>query len=275
MQPNGNLWIDPVDRTCPDATFDPQRDVVRQAAARGPPDAGIAGTAHGLLSANIMKVTTVSELTIDGRMTLGHGQSSKRLFDFYGHDLRQWFHAERAAHDAIMVGAGTVRIDNPELTVRHVAGQNPLRVIPTNGEDIPLDSHILTDGHPTLFAVPDSLTDAAQDRLAAFPGVRFMTCGEQSVDLARLAIGLAARGIARLMVEGGSRLLHGLFAAGLVDRIIIKHIPVISGAPDAPIFLAAAAGSAVGDLSRWHPVEWRLIGGVGVSVYEPLKGTGP
>ena len=220
-----------------------------------------------------MKITTFSELTIDGRMTLGHGLSSKALFDFYGAELRQWFHGERAAHDAIMVGAGTVRTDNPELTVRHVIGRNPLRVIPTNDGNIPSGSHILNDGHPTLFAVPRNLPDVVRNRLAAHPGVNLMDCGEIAVDLKEVATGLSARGVGSLMVEGGSRLLHGLFAAGLVNRIVIKHIPVISGAVDAPTYLAAYAGSLGMALSRWQVVDWRLIGGIGVSIYEPLKGT--
>lgn len=220
-----------------------------------------------------MRITTFSELTIDGRMTLGHSLSSKALFDFYGAELRQWFHAERAAHDAIMVGAGTVRADNPELTVRHVTGRNPLRVVPTQDGNIPAGSHILTDGLPTLFAVPQSLPDTARDRLIAHPSVSLMDCGKTTVDLKQATEGLAARGIGSLMVEGGSRLLYGLFAARLVNRIVIKHIPVISGALDAPTFLAADAGSPVMTLSRWQVVDWRLIGGVGVSIYEPLKGT--
>lgn len=218
-----------------------------------------------------MKITTFSEVTIDGRMTLGRGQSSKQLFDYYGPALRAWFHTERAANDAIMVGAATVRADNPELTVRHAPGRNPLRVIPTNDGNIPVDSHILTDGLPTLFAVPKNLTGAAKDRLLAAPGISLITCGATSVDLVLLKHALAARGIARLMVEGGSRLLHNLLAAGLVDRIVIKHIPVLSGAVDAPTFLAQSLGSVVVPLTRWQVVDWRLIGGVGVSVYEPLK----
>lgn len=222
-----------------------------------------------------MKVTTFSEVTIDGRMTLGRGQSSRQLFDHYGPVLREWFHAERAAHDAIMVGAATVRADNPKLTVRHAPGQNPLRVIPTNDGRIPAHSHILTDGHPTLFAVPESLTGAVRDRLMAVPGVDLMFCGEVTVDLALLVQALAGRAVARLMVEGGSRLLHGLLAAGLVDRIVIKHIPVISGSVDAPAFLVQGPDGAQVPLSRWQVVDWRLIGGVGVSIYEPQKGASP
>ncbi len=94
------------------------------------------------------KLTTFSELTIDGGLTPTPGGSSKALFACYGVLLQQWFHAKRAAHDAIMVGAGTVRADDPELTIRHVPGANPLPVIPTNDGDLPDDAHVLREGLP-------------------------------------------------------------------------------------------------------------------------------
>ncbi len=211
-----------------------------------------------------MKVTTFSELTIDGKLTLTRGGSSKALFDFYGAEMGRWFHAQRAAHDAIMVGAGTVRADDPELTVRHVAGPSPLRVIPTNDGAIPPSSHILTDGRPTLFAIPAALSAEVRTRLSTHDGIAFMECGAMTVDLRLLTQGLARRGIGSLMVEGGSRILHGLFAARLVNRIVIKHIPVIAGATDAPTYLEGASM----DLSRWQVVEWMVIGNVGVAIYE-------
>jgi riboflavin-specific deaminase-like protein len=220
------------------------------------------------------KLTTFSELTIDGRLTLTPGGSSKALFAYYGLPLHQWFHAQRAAHDAIMVGSGTVRADNPELTVRYVAGANPLRVIPTNDGYLPDDAHVLRDGYPTLLAVPDDLPAAVAERLSG-GAVELMRCGPGRVDLRLLLAGLAARGVKSLMVEGGSRLLAGLFAAGLVDRIVIKHIPVIAGC-----HLGQSAGSPFLDcvdiglpLSRWQVMDWQVIGGVGVSVYEPMAGT--
>ncbi len=211
-----------------------------------------------------MKITAFSELTIDGRMTLTRGGSSKALFDFYGDEMRTWFHQQRAAHDAIMVGAGTVRADDPELTVRHVKGPSPLRVIPTTDGNIPADCHLLNDGLPTLFAVPAALPDDVRQALMRHDGIEVMDCGKAHVDLAELKAGLARRGIATLMVEGGSTLLRGLLGGNLVDRIVIKHIPVIAGCTSAPTYLE---GSDIA-LSRWHIIDWRLIGGVGVAMYE-------
>ena len=215
-----------------------------------------------------MIVTAFSELSIDGRMTVTAGGSSKAMFEHYGPELGRWFHAQRAAHDAIMVGAGTVRADDPELTVRHVAGRDPVRVVPTRDGAIPAQSTILTDGRPTWFGVPDDLPAEARRGLLAHPGIELLDCGPGGVDLHRLLARLEERGIGSLMVEGGSRLLAGLFAAGLINRIVIKHIPIITGATDAATYLARDGAAPPVPFSRWRVAEWVMIGGVGVSIYE-------
>ena len=216
------------------------------------------------------QITTVSELTIDGKMSLGDGGSSKDLFAFYGEDLRAWFHQQRAQHDAIMVGAGTVRNDDPELTVRYADGPNPLRIVPSSDGRLPLDARLLNDGHPTLVVVSYRARDEDVAALAAKPVVEVIRCGDDRVDLAALMDILDARGIRTLMVEGGSHLLHSLFDAGLVSRIVIKHIPVVSGALDAPTYLGADDGRARLSLSRWTLTDLFAKSGVGVSIYQPL-----
>jgi 5-amino-6-(5-phosphoribosylamino)uracil reductase/2,5-diamino-6-(ribosylamino)-4(3H)-pyrimidinone 5'-phosphate reductase len=219
----------------------------------------------------MVEVTTLSELTIDGKLSLGAGVSSKVLFDFYGDELRQWFHIQRAQRDAIMVGAGTVRADDPELTVRYAEGPNPLRVVPANLGLLPLNSRILNDGGATLVAVSNRAPMSAVEALAAKPNVEVVRCGEERVDLARLMKVLRGRGVRTLIAEGGSRLLHSLFEAGVVSQIIIKHIPVITGSPDAPTYLRPEASSRALSLSRWRLTDWFVKGGVGVSIYRPLE----
>jgi 5-amino-6-(5-phosphoribosylamino)uracil reductase/2,5-diamino-6-(ribosylamino)-4(3H)-pyrimidinone 5'-phosphate reductase len=216
------------------------------------------------------RITTLSELTIDGKLSLGSGGSSKDLFAFYGDDLRAWFHAQRALHDAIMVGAGTVRSDDPELTVRHAPGANPLRIVPSSDGRLPLDARLLNDGLPTLVAVSNQAEDEAVATLAAKPGVEVVRCGDARIDLRELMRLLDSRGIKTLMVEGGSRLLHSLFEAGLVSRIVIKHIPIISGALEAPSYLSADQSGSALSLSRWELTDLSMKSGVGVSVYQPL-----
>jgi riboflavin-specific deaminase-like protein len=217
-----------------------------------------------------MQITTLSELTIDGKLSLGPGTSSKDLFDFYGDELRAWFHAQRAANDAIMVGAGTVRADDPELTVRYAPGPSPLRVVPSSDGDLPLDARIFNDGRPTLVAVPREAPAAAVAALEAKPAVQVIRCGDRHVELRELMDVLQDRGVNSLIAEGGSRLLHSLFAADLVGRIIIKHIPIIAGSAEAPTYLRAGEGAPPLCLSRWRLADLFAKSGVAVSIYEPL-----
>ncbi|HXA37380.1 MAG TPA: dihydrofolate reductase family protein [Phenylobacterium sp.] len=218
----------------------------------------------------MIDITTLSELTIDGKLSLGPGASSKDLFDFYGDELRSWFHEQRALHSAIMVGAGTVRSDDPELTVRYFEGPNPLRVVPTSMGDIPLDSKLLNDGGATLVAVSHRAPAEVVAALAAKPNVEVVRCGASRVDLAELMDVLYALGIRSMIAEGGSRLLHSLFEADMVSRIIIKHIPVISGALGAPTYLRPVSGRSRLSLSRWRLADMFVKSGVGVSIYTPF-----
>jgi riboflavin-specific deaminase-like protein len=216
----------------------------------------------------MIEITTLSELTIDGKLALHRASSSKELFDYSGDELKAWFHSQRALCDAIMVGANTVRVDDPQLTVRYAAGNSPLRVIPSSDGLLPLTSALLNDGLPTLVATAKTAQAATVAALSAKPGVEVICCGETEVDLVALMAVLARRGIRRLIVEGGSTLLSSLFGQDLVSRIIIKHIPIISGDPDAPTYLTLTPkdGLSLG-VSRWRMDEWFVKGGIGVSIY--------
>lgn len=216
----------------------------------------------------MIEITTLSELTIDGKLALHRASSSKELFDYSTEELKAWFHGQRAMCDAIMVGANTVRVDDPLLTVRHVDGPNPLRVIPSSDGLLPLTSALLSDGLPTLVATSRTAQAATVAALVAKPGVEVVRCGETEVDLAALMGILAARGVRSLIVEGGSTLLASLFGHDLVSRIIIKHIPIISGDPEAPTYLTLAPRPGLNlGISRWRMDDWFVKGGIGVSIY--------
>ncbi|WP_438748305.1 RibD family protein [Pararhizobium sp. O133] len=218
----------------------------------------------------MVEITTLSELTIDGKLSLGPKASSKDLFDFYESDLRVWFHEQRASHAAIMVGSGTVISDDPELTVRHAPGPNPLRIIPSSTGRLPLDAKLLNDGLATIVVVSRMAKIVDVEALAMKPNVEVLECGESSIDLVALMDILDGRGIKSMIVEGGSRLLHSLHQAGLVNRIIIKHIPVITGSTEAPSYMNPYALGGAFDLSRWRLVECFSKGGIAVTIYEPL-----
>lgn len=216
----------------------------------------------------MIEVTTLTEVTLDGRLALSRNGSSKDLFQYYEGVLSSWFHEQRANHDAIMVGAETVRADDPLLTVRHAEGVNPLRVIPTSSGNIPLKANVLSDGNPTLLAIGKSVPARFREELQRRPWVEVIECGEHAVDLVRLMRVLEERGVRRLVVEGGSQLLHSLFGADLVSRMIIKHIPVVSGALEAPSYLEAYKGAPAVPRSKWKLIDLFAKSGVAVTIYE-------
>ena len=216
----------------------------------------------------MIEITTLSELTIDGKLALHRASSSKELFDYSTDELKAWFHGQRALCDAIMVGANTVRVDDPSLTVRYAPGRNPLRVIPSSDGLLPLTSALLNDGQPTLVATGVAAQPATVAALAAKSNVEVIRCGGSEVDLVALMEVLAARGVRTLIVEGGSTLLSSLFGQDLVSRIIIKHIPIISGDPEAPTYLTLTPRPGLNlGVSRWRMDEWFVKGGIGVSIY--------
>jgi 5-amino-6-(5-phosphoribosylamino)uracil reductase/2,5-diamino-6-(ribosylamino)-4(3H)-pyrimidinone 5'-phosphate reductase len=216
----------------------------------------------------MVEITTLSELTIDGKLALHRTASSKELFDYSTEELKTWFHGQRALSDAIMVGANTVRVDDPLLTVRHAAGRSPWRIVPSSDGLLPLESALLNDGLRTLVATSKRASPETKQALAAKPGVEVVTCGEDEVHLPSLMAILDVRGVKSLIVEGGSTLLHSLFGEDLVSKIIIKHIPIISGDPDAPTYLTLTPRPGLNlGVTRWRMEEWFVKGGMGVSIY--------
>jgi len=179
-------------------------------------------------------VLVVSEVTIDGKLTLAKGISSKEIMKLMDDEANRYLHQIRAECDGIMVGANTVRIDNPNLTVRYVDGENPIRVIPTSTGDIPLNSNVLnTDVAPTVIAVSER---APEEKIEAFKerGAKVIVAGREKVDFVELLKKLKEMGIEKLMVEGGSSVNWELIKNDLVDEIRLIHLPVVVGGDDVP-----------------------------------------
>ncbi len=179
-------------------------------------------------------ILIVSEVTIDGKLTLAKGVSSKEIMKLMDEEANKYLHRIRAECDGIMVGANTVRIDNPNLTVRYVEGKNPIRVIPTSSGNIPLDANVLnTNVAPTVIAVSERVP---ADRIKAFKkkGAEVVVAGKERIDFVELLKKLKSMGIEKLMVEGGSSVNWELIRNDLVDEIRLIHLPVVVGGDDVP-----------------------------------------
>ncbi|HOZ43586.1 MAG TPA: dihydrofolate reductase family protein [Methanoculleus sp.] len=195
-------------------------------------------------------VLMMSEITVDGKLTLRRGASSKILMKYMAPETEILLHRTRAECDAIMVGANTIRIDNSFLTVRLVEGKSPLRVIPSNRGDIPPDAHILGPDARTIIAVSRAAPAEKVARLRE-SGVDVVVVGEGQVNLPELMRILKADyNVSRMMIEGGPTLNWSMLNHRLVDEIRLIHLPFIVGGADTPSLVGGMHIETENDMIR-------------------------
>jgi diaminohydroxyphosphoribosylaminopyrimidine deaminase/5-amino-6-(5-phosphoribosylamino)uracil reductase len=181
-------------------------------------------------------VTLKLATSLDGRIATGRGESQW----ITGPPARERAHALRAAHDAIMVGTGTVLADDPQLTCRlpGLAHRSPVRVVIDRHLRIPLTARLISDARavPTwVLTLPAA--DAARRRAFLCAGATVIDIDPGSDGNGSLAAALAAlgeRGITRLLVEGGGHLAAAFARAGLIDRLVWVHAPMLIGGEGIP-----------------------------------------
>lgn len=140
--------------------------------------------------------------TLDARTSIPNGPRW-----ITGEAARVRVHQLRAESDAIVVGANTVLVDNPELTVRHVDGPSPRRIVLSRSTPLPADAKI----HP---------------------------CLEWNGEIETLLDSLGKEGVIQLMVEGGPTIATEFHRRGLVNKYVFHVAPIVSGSDSAPgVFL--------------------------------------
>jgi diaminohydroxyphosphoribosylaminopyrimidine deaminase / 5-amino-6-(5-phosphoribosylamino)uracil reductase len=174
-------------------------------------------------------VTVTYAQTLDGRVATATGESKWISCP----DSLRFAHEMRAGHDAVLVGAGTVCKDDPRLTVRHVPGDDPLRVVVDSTLRTPPQAAVLAgDAAPgTVLAVTD-LAPARRRERALSSGATVLGLpadAEGRVDLGALMEELGALGVGSVMVEGGATLITSFLKARLVDRLAVCVAPKILG----------------------------------------------
>lgn len=174
-------------------------------------------------------VTLKYAQTLDGRIatSTGHSRWISSL------PSRRFAHRLRHAHDAVLVGIGTVLCDDPELTVRLVRGKNPLRIVLDSHLRIPLSAKILQeqDQAATLVVATDRAEKETLSRLTDLGIETLLIPADASgrIDLNRLFQELGKRDLASVLVEGGAGILTALLAESLADRLISIIAPKICG----------------------------------------------
>jgi GTP cyclohydrolase II len=165
--------------------------------------------------------------TLDGRIATRSGDSKW----ISGESERRVSHGLRAACDAVLVGAGTVRQDDPQLTVRMVPGATPMRVVLSTRLGVPPTAKVFSDDGPTMvFTTADADSQRRAELRAAGVAVHDVAAGPGGVDLAAALAKLRQAGVRSLMAEGGAGVITSMLAARLVDRLVVSVSPVIIGA---------------------------------------------
>jgi diaminohydroxyphosphoribosylaminopyrimidine deaminase/5-amino-6-(5-phosphoribosylamino)uracil reductase len=153
-------------------------------------------------------------------------------------EARAVAHELRAAHDAILVGAGTIRADDPRLTVRDSKRRpvrQPLRVVLAGRQPLPPDAHVFDQAAATL------TIDDPRGRVAPARALKL----------------LAARGVQSVLVEGGAAIAGAFIKAGLVDRIALFVAPKLLGGG---VSVSAGADLPVAGALRLGPVSVQPVG---------------
>lgn len=171
----------------------------------------------------------------------------------------------RTEFDALMVGIGTVLVDDPRLTVRlpGLLERSPARVILDAGARLPPDSRLLqnieAESPLIVFTGPDAPAERVSALSAAGAKVIAVPNAAGGLDLAAVLSALAEEGYSRVFAEGGSEVAASLVSGDLLDEVVIFRAPVVVG-QDGVRALAGMALSAIERTPRYRAVETAEVG---------------
>ena len=201
-------------------------------------------------------VTLKTAMTLDGRIATSTGESQW----ITGPDARRVVHAMRARHDAVIVGAGTVRADDPRLTVRDMGDRRqPVRVVVSTDLALPLTSQMFAttnDAPVYLCHGPADASAFVRQGAVSLPSKLI----DGRVDVRDALAQLADRGVTRVFCEGGGGLAASLLDAGLVDRLEVFQAGKAIGADGIP-GVAAFGVTTLAAAPCFKLVGTRAIGG--------------
>ncbi|WP_238384220.1 bifunctional diaminohydroxyphosphoribosylaminopyrimidine deaminase/5-amino-6-(5-phosphoribosylamino)uracil reductase RibD [Teichococcus vastitatis] len=186
------------------------------------------------LARNLPMLTLKLATTLDGRIATRSGESQW----ITGPAARRAAHVLRGRHDAVLVGSGTVLADDPELSCR-IAGYAPVptvRVVADARLRTPPEARLFRGGGPVWIATRPGHSGASLEALRRVGAelIEVPPAAGPGLDVPALLRALAARGLTRVLSEGGAALAAGLLRAGLVDRLAWFHAPAVMGGDGRP-----------------------------------------
>jgi diaminohydroxyphosphoribosylaminopyrimidine deaminase / 5-amino-6-(5-phosphoribosylamino)uracil reductase len=205
-------------------------------------------------------VTVKFAASLDGKIATASGESRW----ITGPPAREESHRLRQRHDAILVGAGTIVADDPELSNRlPEAARQPLRIVLDSTLRTPAAAKVLAgekNAPPTLVATSPSASEQAAEGLRA-AGAEVVTVGSgERVDLGKLLRLLAERGVLSVLVEGGAEVNGAFFDDGRVDGVVVFLAPLVIGGREAKGAVAGEGARRLADAFRLYNLEVKRLG---------------
>jgi len=204
-------------------------------------------------------------MTADGKIT----SAAREFPEFTSDEDRRTMDRLRAEADVLVVGAGTLRADDPPMYIRDPEMLELRRALgkPAELPVVVVSASLRLDLNARWFRrgerahrIVATVEDGDPERLARLRTVaEVVPCGLGRVDVTALVARLAARGFARVLVEGGGELNWEFVRAGLVDAVHVTVTPVLLGGRDAPTFLEGN-GFAMDERRHLRLADVRRVG---------------
>jgi diaminohydroxyphosphoribosylaminopyrimidine deaminase/5-amino-6-(5-phosphoribosylamino)uracil reductase len=182
--------------------------------------------------------------SLDGFIALPSGESHW----ISGQEDVRHTHRLRSLFDAVVVGAGTVRADNPQLTTRLVEGPSPVRVVIDPARRLSADHRVFSDGPETLvLCAPEA---SGGDKVGQARVVR-VARGDEGLSVRAILTALRERGLRRIFVEGGGVTVSRFLTACALDRLHVTIAPLLVGSGVPAFRLPPTSSLAAGRRFAW------------------------
>ncbi len=203
--------------------------------------------------------------SLDGRIALSNGKSRY----ITSKDSLKKVHELRVRYDSVLVGANTVRTDNPQLTVRFVRGRSPTKIVLDGNLSVPIESKIFAGGRTIIFhrapVVSNSTATLAKIKALRKRGIELMSMPggrSGSLNLDKVLKAVAALDIASVLVEGGAKIFSQFIESGFADKLHLFIAPKILGSG-----LSFSEGIELKNLSEAFVLKDCIISDIGEDKY--------
>jgi diaminohydroxyphosphoribosylaminopyrimidine deaminase / 5-amino-6-(5-phosphoribosylamino)uracil reductase len=212
------------------------------------------------VSSGMPWVTLKWAMTLDGKIATRTGDSRW----VSGEAAQRWAHRLRAQHAAVLVGLGTAMADDPLLTVRHVRGRQPARIVLDSRCELSLESRLVQSAMevPLWVAVTQQAPEAWRWALVG-KGVEVLEIAADShghIDIKALLCELGSREVMSVLMEGGSKVLGSFFDAGLWNQASIVIAPKLAGGEKAPSPLGGMGVARMTDIVPLRDAKMQRLG---------------